>query len=244
MVPECSGLAELIAPRVGKVVVISPHPDDAVWSCGGYLAALTGSGERACILTVFDGDPPGSDHHTARERRAEDLRAAAYIGADRVSLGFPEAAYRGYASPLARLRAPWPEDNALTEAIVAAIEETLSEARHVLVPVADGTHVDHVVVRRAVSRCYATAPAPWELTGYAEFPYRPPAVPAGKPLIVPFQPWLEASLAYASQVSAMFGNASRFEAKLRKRYLARGDEAEWIPYAFIPRSCQAPPKED
>ena len=235
MVLEHGVLTEPTALRGQTVVAISPHPDDAVWSCGGYLAALVRNGTRALVLTVFDGDSLRSDRGIGRERRAEDLRATARIGVDRVSLGFPDAAYRGYTSPLARLRTPQPKDDALTQTIAAAMVEILSAADQVLMPVADGTHVDHVLTRRAVTRC-AAVPVSWELTGYAEFPYRLPTAPAGRPIMVPFQPWLEASLEYTSQISVMFGSASSFEAKLRERYLASEEKAEWVPYAFTSRT--------
>lgn len=84
-----------------RVVVVSPHPDDAVLSCGRVLAAHPG----ATVVTVFTGAPaaysdpptrwsrlsgfgPGDDVMAAR--REEDRRALAVLDATPVWLGFVE----------------------------------------------------------------------------------------------------------------------------------------------------------
>jgi len=84
-----------------RLVVVSPHPDDAVLSCGQVLAAHPG----ATVVTVFTGAPatysdpptrwsrlsgfgPGDDVMAAR--REEDRRALAVLDATPVWLGFVE----------------------------------------------------------------------------------------------------------------------------------------------------------
>ena len=84
-----------------RLVVVSPHPDDAVLSCGQVLAAHPGS----TVVTVFTGAPvaysdpptrwsrlsgfgPGDDVMAAR--REEDRRAMAVLDAAPVWLGFVE----------------------------------------------------------------------------------------------------------------------------------------------------------
>src|SRR5262249_20683360 len=69
--------------ELARVIVISPHPDDAVLSCGRFLAAHPG----VQVVTVFAGvparypDPPGrwtvlsgfgAGDDVVRARRAED----------------------------------------------------------------------------------------------------------------------------------------------------------------------------
>lgn len=86
-----------------RVVVISPHPDDAVLSCGQFLSRHPGH----AVITVFCGlldrypNPPNrwaqlsgftADDDIAERRRAEDRAALAVLGATPIHLdGFPEA---------------------------------------------------------------------------------------------------------------------------------------------------------
>jgi LmbE family N-acetylglucosaminyl deacetylase len=85
-----------------RVVVLSPHLDDAVLSCGQFLTAHPGT----TVVTVFCGfpaeilDPPnwwaqisgfGPGDDVVAARRAEDERALARLGARPRHLdGFPE----------------------------------------------------------------------------------------------------------------------------------------------------------
>jgi LmbE family N-acetylglucosaminyl deacetylase len=88
-----------------RIVVVSPHLDDAVLGCGLLLDAVPGT----TVLTVFTGAPesypdpmrpwdvecgfgPGDDVMTAR--RAEDVEALAVTGSVPVHLGLVEYSYR------------------------------------------------------------------------------------------------------------------------------------------------------
>ncbi|HVN51053.1 MAG TPA: PIG-L family deacetylase [Acidimicrobiales bacterium] len=88
--------------ELARVVVLSPHLDDGVLSCGMFLAAHPGT----TVVTVFCGfpamilDPPnwwsqisgfGPGEDVVAARRAEDERALARLGAQPRHLdGFPE----------------------------------------------------------------------------------------------------------------------------------------------------------
>ena len=75
-----------------SIIVISPHLDDAVFSCGNLIAAS----HAAMVVTVFAGEPapaPGapewdlaagfsSGAQAVRARRQEDGRALRRLGAD------------------------------------------------------------------------------------------------------------------------------------------------------------------
>ena len=90
------------AAELERIVVVSPHPDDAVLSCGQLLARHAG----ATVITVFCGSParypdppnrwsqlsgfaPGED--SSATRREEDRRALAHLGATPVHLDLVEA---------------------------------------------------------------------------------------------------------------------------------------------------------
>jgi LmbE family N-acetylglucosaminyl deacetylase len=97
-------------------IYLSPHLDDAVFSCGGMIHRHIVSGGRVVVVTVCTGDPPPgpisdfaeslhqrwqADAHTpaapaevVRRRRNEDLDALAALGAQAVHLDVPDCIYR------------------------------------------------------------------------------------------------------------------------------------------------------
>ena len=91
----------------GRVVVVSPHLDDAVLSLGATIAAAVQQGADVTVLTVLCGDPfsqtPAgpwdrnsgfaSEGEAARVRREEDRRACAILGAKPRWLPFADEQY-------------------------------------------------------------------------------------------------------------------------------------------------------
>lgn len=87
------------------ISVVSPHLDDAVFSMGAAIAALTRSGRRVQIITPFAGDPEStatpdewdarcgfrSAGEAARVRRNEDRSACEAVGAEPVWLPFDKS---------------------------------------------------------------------------------------------------------------------------------------------------------
>ena len=49
---------------------ISPHLDDVVLSCGGYIHRLTTSGEKVVIVTVITADVPAGRPSFSRDAKA------------------------------------------------------------------------------------------------------------------------------------------------------------------------------
>lgn len=110
------------------IAVLSPHLDDAVFSCGELLAARPGS----AVVTVFAGAPPPGASLTewdatsgfrpgddvAALRRAEDGAACAVLDAEPCWLDFRDAQY-GASPPVAELT------DALLVAVAAAEATTL-----------------------------------------------------------------------------------------------------------------------
>ncbi|TDF66111.1 PIG-L deacetylase family protein [Cupriavidus sp. L7L] len=93
----------MVTDIAGPVTVIAPHLDDAVFSCGGLIAAARG----ARVVTVFAGVPPAdvpapdcdraagfdSAEQAVRARRREDNRALGMLGAQPVWLDFWDSQY-------------------------------------------------------------------------------------------------------------------------------------------------------
>ncbi len=103
------GEIESLTPELlyGRVVVISPHLDDAVLSLGATIAGASRRGTNVRLLTVFAGDPSsrapsgGWDRRAGFEtqgaaasfRREEDRLACAVLGATPVWLPYGDEQY-------------------------------------------------------------------------------------------------------------------------------------------------------
>lgn len=172
-------------------LVLSPHPDDAVLSCGGWMFQLVQSGEDVAVFTVMAGAMPADmvmspfiEEHIIRwklgpdpvpGRRAEDRQAAASLGATVTFGDLPDALYRtdgqGTAlyPDLTRLFGPvHPDYPALRQK--NAIAACAASADVLYVPLGAGGHIDHQLVRDAVLEHRE------ELAGvavffYEEYPY-------------------------------------------------------------------------
>lgn len=221
-------------------LALSPHLDDAAFSCGGTLAKLARSGWRVVVATLFTGSVPhpdgfalacqldkglGPEVDYMALRRAEDVAAMLALGAEPpVHIPLPEAPHRGYHSAQALFASPLAADD-----IGRDIEATVADllATHVpdlvLAPQAIGGHVDHVQVVRALKG--VSCPILW----WRDFPYvvrtATPAEPfatmmAGKPErsveadAVERDAKQAACLAYASQVGFQFGGVDGLRNRL------------------------------
>jgi LmbE family N-acetylglucosaminyl deacetylase len=142
------GLRERRAPLGGKVVVVSPHLDDGVFSLGAAISYAARNGVEVTVLTVLAGDttstqPAGvwdsragfrTAGEAARSRRGEDARACELVGARAVWLPFSDHQY----------------DGARGEAdIVDAVLEAVGDAEVVL-PGFPLMHEDHRWLRRVL----------------------------------------------------------------------------------------------
>lgn len=96
---------ELISP-LERVLVIFSHPDDAEFSAGATIAALTASGVRVDYVVTTDGskgteDPAVTPEMLAATRIAEQRAAADVLGVGEiVHLGYSD----GYLTPSLELR--------------------------------------------------------------------------------------------------------------------------------------------
>ncbi len=160
------------------VIVLSPHLDDGVLSCGAHVHQIAQGGGRALIATIFTADVVTSedggkltpfaervlhymnlDPSTAMvERRREDAAACRLLGADWVHLDLEEAIYRHpdgahstppYASAAALFAEPDPTDAQTLAEPLKAVLDALPSAKTWLAPLGIGGHVDHRMVRLA-----------------------------------------------------------------------------------------------
>ena len=223
-----------------RAVAISPHLDDAAFSCGGVLARLARLGWEVVVCTTFTASvaaPRGfalacqTDKGLGPEvdymalRRAEDATACAALGATPLWLPFAEAPHRGYGDARALFAPSLPADDVAAELERALAEGPLAAMPDlVLVPQAIGGHVDHVQVVEALSPLLrADTPCLW----WTDWPYaaRPGSHPA-RPFGVRFDALPERTLrgdaqarrsacaSYASQLGFQFGGIAGLDAML------------------------------
>jgi LmbE family N-acetylglucosaminyl deacetylase len=144
--------------------VVSPHLDDAVFSCWHVVA---GPGPVS-VVTVFAGVPPagtpvprwdlitGARDASARvrERLAEDREALALAGRQGVYLDFVESQYR--------------QDEPSVDEIAPAVRERVPPEAEVFAPAGIGGHSAHVLVRELALELAAQGRP---VRFYADLPY-------------------------------------------------------------------------
>ncbi|GAA4907510.1 LmbE family N-acetylglucosaminyl deacetylase [Actinomycetospora succinea] len=228
---------------MSRIVAVSPHLDDAVFSAGGTLARLAAAGHDVLVLTVFTGSvdaPTGfalacqTDKGLAPDvdymalRRDEDAAALARLGVRGEHRGLLEAPHRGYDSPAA-LFAGRREDDDVADAVTEAVRGRVEGADLVLAPQAVGDHVDHQVVTAVVAGLADPDRTAW----WRDTPYavrHPDALGApgvaGTDVAVDVTAVLDtkaaAARAYATQVGFQFGGPEHVAPVLAELARAEG----------------------
>lgn len=168
---------------------LSPHYDDAVYSCGGRIAQLTASGQVVQILTLMAGMPspplPNTpivqDNHQrwqagenpVNQRREEDQAAAKLLGASVQYAALLDCIYRTaddtalYASEESLWGAIHPDDPAQQQLREIELPAQITA---LYAPLGVGQHVDHLLVRDWALEILAQNP-PFAVFFYEEFPY-------------------------------------------------------------------------
>ncbi len=224
-------------------VFLSPHLDDAAWSCGGLIAKLRASRADVTVHTLCAGVPeagaslpsffgsvatgPGDAAELQHRRRAEDERAMGLLSVHHVWHDALDAVFRcpsQYASPRG-LTGPVAADDPLPARAEATIAAISSEAL-LYAPLGIGDHVDHRIVHDSARR------ASRAVVYYEDVPYAldPAAVDrrlralggALESLEVDVEgelaTWVAVIAAYESQI----GGAQSSVEPLLARHLARG----------------------
>ena len=92
-------IQELIANK-HHLIILSPHLDDGVWSCGGLISHATKSGCKVDVITVYTGNPVEKDlpklqekeitkHGSLERRKEEDTEALTILNANIIWWDFP-----------------------------------------------------------------------------------------------------------------------------------------------------------
>ena len=235
-------------------IYISPHLDDAVLSAGGFIYEQTRAGVPVEIWTVVCGYPPpgeltplaqvlhfrwevGSAKEAVDLRRAEDQKAADIVGAKTVHFDVPDCIYRRGpdGEPLYPdiFVQPHEAEAHLPAEIEQMIAPGLEADDQVICQLGVGGHADHILVRQAAERLnhplWYAADAPYvfrypqelapQVLGMKELRYS--ITEAG------LKAWIEAVLAYESQLSSLFEGSEQVEEDIRAYYRERGGFSIW-----------------
>ena len=132
------GLAPLTLEPFGRLVVVSPHPDDETLGCGGLVATTAETAVPVVVLVVTDGELAGPQKNLAEIRRGE-LHAAltALCGLERVTVHFLERPDGRVAGHL--------------EFVRSAVADVIGRGDLVVCPLIDDGHPDHEAVSRATT---------------------------------------------------------------------------------------------
>jgi len=171
-------------------IYLSPHLDDAVLSCGGWIWCQVQQGHTVEIWTICAGDPPTQtlspyaqrlharwqiEYNTIAQRRTEDLEACALLGVKARHFPFPDCIYRtkpGTEEPIVNqdedlFHPSLPPSERLWIPELVSWLKAASPTTYMLVsPLALGGHIDH-----HLTRAVAEEIAPKQLWYYADFPY-------------------------------------------------------------------------
>jgi len=160
---------------IREYIFLSAHLDDAVLSCAGMIKRLRDQHYKVGVVTVFAGIPMlkappsqlieefhrlmGSSSRLVAQRRAEDRRALALLGAKCIQLNFLDCIYRRdlasgeyYLKDMAEITGAIKEQDVLLPAQIAQALRSLYPKRerlYLYAPLAVGYHLDHRLLNRA-----------------------------------------------------------------------------------------------
>lgn len=224
-------------------IYISPHLDDAVLSAGGLIYEQTQAGMQVEIWTVLCGLPPSEElspyaqalhfewgissvGDLIRSRRAEDESACQIVGAQPVYFDFLDCIYRRGKNGdwlYGNIFVPPHEDEAdLPARIAESISARLQPTDQLVCHLGLGSHVDHILVRRAVDLLqrptlyYADIPYLFKSPG--ELGPRTAGMKANAHTVgeAGLKRWQEAILAYESQISSLFDSPEHARSQIRQ----------------------------
>lgn len=228
-----------------KKIFLSPHLDDAVYSCGGIIKELILKGNTVEVWSIFTADPPEGSlspfaqslHLRWKEkanpswiRREEDKHALDLLGGTYRHLYYPDCIYRrdpATYEPIIKKNVDlFSEDYVIEQDLLANLAKNLKTnlptSAEIISPLGMGGHVDHRITRMAA-----------EILGkplwyYADYPYAAKD-PAQVQAFLPEQAqpevfeitdqgveaWLKAIACYPSQISSFWKSEKEMNEAVR-----------------------------
>lgn len=165
-------MKELIGDKMKKILILSPHLDDAVLSCGDLIDKYVKKNYNVDILTIFSknvDDSKLSDaakifhsncfiRHDAMEyRKQEDKNAGMFLKCNNFYLDFKECLYRrdkkGFLYPnlnnIYHLESKREQKN--LDKLIKKLKKLINDYDTVIAPLGLGNHADHLIVNYAIN---------------------------------------------------------------------------------------------
>jgi LmbE family N-acetylglucosaminyl deacetylase len=120
-------------PSPGRLLVVSPHPDDETFGAGGLMHSWAGVEYPVTVISVTDGDAAD-----ARLRRRELRSALQILGGGRIQVESLGLAYGGVAASRSLLG--------------DFLNEQITQGSTLIAPLESDGHPDHAVVGRVCRR--------------------------------------------------------------------------------------------
>ena len=224
-------------------IYISPHLDDAVLSAGGLIHDQIRTGMDVEIWTFMCGFPPDQElspfaqvlHYqwgipAAAEviiaRRAEDGKAASIVGAKTVYFDFLDCIYRrgknGAWLYFDVYLPPHEDEEDLPARIAESISARIKPTDQLVCQLGLGSHVDHVLVRRAVELLQRPVlydvDIPYLFKSPAELTPKTAGMKANTHRITEagLRSWQDAIAAYESQISSLFDSPDAMRMQIQQ----------------------------
>lgn len=140
-----------------KYIFLSPHLDDAIFSCGDYISKLTSEGEIVLVITIFSGYPLSQQLQPSAKQFHKLCNLGKYPIEDRNG----NFLYRHIYSELKN-------EDTLKNDIIKELLMHLDDKCVVYCPLSLGDHVDHVFVN-SIGR--ALEFMRYKVIYYEDFPY-------------------------------------------------------------------------
>ncbi len=158
-----------------KILYISPHFDDAVFSCGGLIWQQIQEGHQVSIWTMFSGDPPQEnlsdfaeelhlkwqgENNENPKRREEDILSCNILGVLYHHLDLLDCIYRMDSLPSLHF---YPSEEAIfgnihdlekdnIEVWAKMVSKMIPQDAVLVSPIGIGNHVDHQITRNIVEK--------------------------------------------------------------------------------------------
>lgn len=243
-------------------IYLSPHLDDAVFSCGGLIWEQVQAGEKVAIWTICAGDPPtgrlssyartlhahwGLGKDAPRQRRIEDQVACRHLGATPRHFRLPDCIYRRssldsafyYPSESEVFGSLHPSEAGLIADLARILARELPQEASVTVPLTLGGHVDHRLARAAVEVLERP------LWYYPDYPYvrasessRDADLRGLAPEVFSIsasglEAWETAIVAYRSQITSFWEDFAAARASIREYHSQVGGVRLWRRGDFL-----------
>lgn len=240
-----------------RVLILSPHLDDAVLSAGGFMDRAVKSGIYVVAATIFtaDMDVEGEPSPLVRElhewwglgdnpyevRRKEDVASIAYLGAEYIHGGMSDSIYRRdsngmplYATREAVFSPPSDRDPAWNP-LKDLLSQWLDAVRPTIVlsPMAVGRHLDHVVTTETFRTCCGRRDV--DIYLYEDIPYSagffPPNYPDNVPAAIKRTNWkIKGHVDLDVDFDRKFGAIMKYGSQIAEIFPGRDAEKELREY--------------